>query len=122
MKSGVILFAHGSRAAEANENAVALGELVKEQFGVEPLLVAFMELAEPSLEEGIRQLIEKEGVDNVKVVPLFLNNGIHLKRDIPCLLEELRPQYPHVTINLGRPFGVDKRLAQLIHDRIQELP
>ncbi|KAB2954185.1 hypothetical protein F9B85_00325 [Heliorestis acidaminivorans] len=121
MKSGVILLSHGSRSKEANENAIIVGEMVKKKYNIEPLLVTFMELAEPSLEDGVRRLIEEEKVDHIKVVPLFLNNGIHLKRDVPRMLEELRTQYGHVTFNQGRPFGTDERLVDLVYERIEEL-
>ncbi|MZP28537.1 hypothetical protein GTO91_02205 [Heliobacterium undosum] len=120
MKTGILMIAHGSRLQEANNHAVAIGRMVQEKHGVEPLVVSFMELAKPSMAEGLAQLVAA-GVDDVKVIPLFLYNGVHIQKDIPEELEELQKSYPNIQITVGRPLGADERIAQLIFERIQEV-
>jgi len=42
------------------------------------------------------------------------------KEDIPAELEGFKKQYPKVTITMGKTLGADKRLADIIVDRVKE--
>ncbi|MBC9785782.1 sirohydrochlorin cobaltochelatase [Heliobacillus mobilis] len=120
MKTGVLLVAHGSRLAEANSHAVNIGNMVRKFHQIDPLVVCFMENAKPNLAEGIEELVAL-GVDEVKVIPLFLYNGVHIQKDIPEELEEIGKAHPQLRFTMGRPLGADERIAQLIFERIQEV-
>jgi sirohydrochlorin ferrochelatase len=47
--------------------------------------------------------------------------GLHMKEDIPEILEEERKKYPGVEILMTRNIGADNKLAQIVLDRIGEV-
>lgn len=74
--------------------------------------VAYMELAEPSLEAEVEKAAA-EGITDIRVVPLFLAAGRHLRKDVPAMLEAYR-QRLGVTIELLPPIGEDPRLGEAL--------
>ena len=86
--AALLLIAHGSRKAEANEEIARLAERVEHRGAGDYSAVqaAFLELAEPDICAGIDCLVER-GADEIVVVPYFLARGRHVARDIPEELE-----------------------------------
>ena len=78
-----------------------------------------MQFSGQNLEAAVRELAS-QGVNRVKVAPLFLFDGIHVTQDIPMELEKLRRAYPGVDLELTRHLGDDDRIAAIIADRIAE--
>ncbi len=66
--------------------------------------LAFLEFMSPTLPEAIAALAA-EGARRVAVVPIFLAQGGHLKRDLPVLLEEARAAHPGCEITLATAAG-----------------
>jgi sirohydrochlorin cobaltochelatase len=102
-KTHNILLAHGSRdqrwcdTLEAGLDSVS--ELLHHQASL-----AYMEMAEPSLE----QLIQREyaaGSRVFEIFPLFFSAGKHLLIDVPEQVDKLRLELAGVTINLNTPLG-----------------
>jgi sirohydrochlorin cobaltochelatase len=77
---------------------------VRRQRPENPIVLAFLEMMQPGLEEAIAELVE-EGASSIMVFPLFMAQGGHLKGDVPRLLEKLRAAYPHVPIALESALG-----------------
>lgn len=46
-----------------------------------------------------------DGVRSLRVVPVFLGAGGHLKEDLPRLVEEIRARYPDLAITVEPPIG-----------------
>ena len=88
-KVGVLLIDHGSRRASSNDRLLELAS-VYEQRSPDHYVVraAHMEIATPSIEDGIRDLIETEGVGQIVCHPYFLSPGRHVQEDIPELVAE----------------------------------
>ena len=84
MKS-LLIVAHGSRRAASNDEVRALSERVARQAGdaYRRVECAFLELAEPSIPDGIQAEIDAGAVD-ITVVPYFLSAGRHVAEDIPA--------------------------------------
>ncbi|SFR43146.1 sirohydrochlorin cobaltochelatase [Marinobacter daqiaonensis] len=80
--------------------------------------VAYMELAEPSLEAEVEKAAA-EGVTHIKVVPLFLAVGRHLRKDVPAMLEDYRERF-HVEVELLPPIGEDPRLGEALKDIVSD--
>ena len=53
----------------------------------------------------IAQTLAAEGASRVAVVPIFLAQGGHLKRDLPVLLEEARAAHPGCEITRATAAG-----------------
>lgn len=67
-------------------------------------MLAFLELMQPSLPECAAALYS-EGIRRLRVVPVFLGSGGHLKTDLPKLAAELRDRYKDVQITIEPPIG-----------------
>ncbi|MCU1351537.1 MAG: cbiX [Acidimicrobiales bacterium] len=108
----VVLAAHGSRRGDANdahrELAVSVGAALDD-----PVLPAFLELAEPSIGDAVDQAVAG-GADRVLVLPYFLHPGNHTTHDIPAIAAQARSRHPGVTIEVLPLFGGDAGLAALI--------
>jgi sirohydrochlorin ferrochelatase len=78
----LLVVAHGSRRLESNYE---VRELLKNITNLEhdffEIKAAFLELAEPLIPDGIRQLI-KNGAKEVIVMPYFLSAGRHGTQDM----------------------------------------
>ncbi len=119
MSSSIILLAHGSRREVANNVLPQLASMIQEDRSFGKVDSAFLQFTSPSLETALEEHI-KEGVKNITVVPVFLFNGIHLKEDIPEILEKKKEKHPDVNILMAQPLGADSRIGDIIKDRIKE--
>jgi sirohydrochlorin ferrochelatase len=110
----LLLVAHGSRRAASNDEIRALTARIREtdaQF--DHVDCAFLELAEPSIPEGIRAAIHT-GARQLVVLPYFLSAGRHVSKDIPDEVNSVRPEYPHVEISLAPYLGASAEIARLL--------
>jgi len=110
----LLVVAHGSRREASNEEVRALVQRMARQPGpFDRLEAAFLELAEPSIPEGIRRLVEA-GAEEVVVVPYFLSAGRHVSQDIPRLVEAARRAHPVSAIRLAPHLGSADGVAGLL--------
>ena len=104
VRRAVILFAHGARdpqwARPFQQLVTELGELLPG----ERIVLAFLELMQPSL-PACAAFLHGEGVRSLRVVPVFLGSGGHLKEDLPKLVEAVRGQYKDLEITVEPPIG-----------------
>ncbi len=117
MKKGYIVLAHGSRAMEANESLKEIADMVAQKLNSETVRAAYMSHGKPSLEDAAAELVEL-GCSSVVVAPFFLSKGIHLKEDIPGILEKLEAKFTTAKFLFTEHLGVDPRLADILVDRI----
>jgi sirohydrochlorin cobaltochelatase len=68
------------------------------------IVLAFLELMQPSLSACAASL-HVEGVRSLRVVPVFLGSGGHLKNDLPKLVAEIRARYQDLDIAVEPPIG-----------------
>jgi len=103
-KRAIVLFAHGARdpgwARPFQQLALELGE----RLPGERVALAFLELLQPSLPECAAAL-HAEGIRELRVVPVFLGFGGHLKQDLPTLANSIQKQFTDLQITLEPPIG-----------------
>jgi sirohydrochlorin ferrochelatase len=116
----LIVLGHGSRNPAATGQFNELVELLRARRG-DLVLPAFMELAEPSLADAVRDAVAA-GADAIVVQPCFLFDGMHIRRDIPEMLTAFAAAHPNVTFRFGRPLGPDARIADILLERAAEAP
>ena len=104
MARALVLFAHGARDPRWAEPFEAVVARVRAAAPGVPVVLAFLELMQPSLAEAVAALVA-EGATRVDVVPLFLGTGGHLRQDLPPLVEALRAAHPGVAIGLHAAIG-----------------
>lgn len=118
--NGVLILAHGSRRQETERTLESLTHKVKAKTGEQLIYSAYLQFSEQNLEVGVEHLI-KNGADKIKVIPMFIFDGIHVTQDIPEELEAIRAKHPGIEIRMSSHLGDDDRLADIIIDRINSL-
>ncbi|KMT21843.1 sirohydrochlorin chelatase [Clostridium cylindrosporum] len=118
--TGVLLLAHGSREEDTMITMEKITSEVKNQLGLELVECAYLQFCDVNLEKGLEILISK-GAKDIKVIPYFLFQGVHIKEDIPAELEEFKKNHADVSITFGDTLGSDKRLAMIVADRVREI-
>ncbi|MGQ0695980.1 MAG: sirohydrochlorin chelatase [Nitrospiraceae bacterium] len=79
--------------------------------------IAFNEFCAPTLEEAVKDLIEKGATQITVTTTMFTPGGLHSEVEIPEILDRLRPQYPGVALRYAWPFDLElvaKTLAEQI--------
>lgn len=115
----VLYIGHGTRSKKGADEARAFVARVSERVDVPIQEISFLELTDPSIEEGFRQCVER-GATEVTVVPLFLLAAGHIKQDIPFVLESIKGQFPHVSIKVKDPFGVQGMILDAVAELVRE--
>jgi sirohydrochlorin cobaltochelatase len=118
MSTALIILGHGSRNPAATEQFMELVAQLRAQRD-EPVLPAFMELAEPSLADAVADAVAGGAVEIV-VQPCFLFDGMHIRRDVPEMLAGFAAERPGVMFRFGRPLGADARIAEILLERAGE--
>jgi sirohydrochlorin cobaltochelatase len=110
---GIVLFAHGSRDERWREPVEAVARRVAELDPSARVRCAYLEIAAPDLPAAAAQLVA-DGASAVRVVPLFLGVGKHLREDLPRLLEELRVAHPGVSFSMAAAVGEEPEVIDLL--------
>ncbi len=113
---GILLVDHGSRSAAANETLREIAERVARKAEGAVVGFAHMELAAPTIPEGLAELVRR-GAGEVVVVPYFLAPGRHSTEDIPRLVGEAMRAHPRIAHRVAAPLGVHDLLAELVLER-----
>jgi len=106
---GILIIDHGSRREASNEHLEKLAVAYQESNRCPPHFLvgaAHMEIARPSIEDGLNDLIAK-GASRIVCHPYFLSPGKHATEDVPALIAEatLRIARPDVTIITTNSIG-----------------
>ncbi|MBN7769235.1 CbiX/SirB N-terminal domain-containing protein [Marinobacter daepoensis] len=112
----IILLAHGSSDIRWCETFEKLAEPTVQS--IENAAIAYMELAEPSLDTIIAQA-SRSGARRFTVVPLFLAAGRHLRKDVPAMIEKLEAEH-QVSIRLAEPIGTNPKLGLAIREVVRD--
>ena len=119
MKTAILMMAHGSRIAEANDAAYQVAQMVQEQTGFEIVEVSFRELHEPNIQSGIDACVAK-GAERILLMPYFLFMGAHVQHDLPEEIAAAQKRHPGLKMEMGPHLGVHRKLAEIVVDRIAE--
>ena len=117
LPTAIVLFAHGSAVSEANRQVAALAEEISRRAGC-PAGCAFLEIAQPDLAAAVAAFA-KAGVRRIVLVPYFLTMGVHVREDLPKLIEEQRARFPGVEILAGQPLEGSPGMAGLILELVR---
>jgi sirohydrochlorin ferrochelatase len=118
MSTGIIVFAHGSRLEPANEAVRVVAADLAQRVTPTPVQAAFLELGTPGLVEAAISMAD-EGIKRIVVAPYFLTPGMHLDRDLPKLIEEIRRVRPELEVQTTGSLDGHPALAAILWDRVQ---
>lgn len=112
-KTAVVLFGHGARDPDWAKPMHRALEMVQARSPDLLVELAFLEFMTPSLAEAIDKVVA-QGAARVTVIPMFLAQGGHLKKDVPLLVGEARQRYPACDIRQALAVGeMDEVIAAM---------
>ena len=119
MKTAILMMAHGSRIAKANDAAREVAVMVEEMTGFEIVEVSFRELHEPNIQQGIDACVAR-GAQRILLMPYFLFMGAHVRHDLPEEITEAQKRHPGLVMEMGGHLGAHRKLAEIEVERISQ--
>lgn len=113
MNHGLILFGHGSRDPEWARPLREVAAQVSAGDGAPLVELAFLEFLEPTLEQACDRLAAA-GVTRIAVLPMFIAQSGHVRRDLPAQLDAARARHPSLRIDLATAVGEDPRVQAVM--------
>jgi sirohydrochlorin ferrochelatase len=111
----LLIIAHGSRRAASNDEVRQLADQVRAQAGnaYDDVETAFLELAEPSILEGLAAQTAR-GATEIVAFPYFLAAGTHVARDIPEAIAGFTAAHPAIKVRMTPHLGASATLPTAI--------
>ena len=114
--TAVVLFAHGSTVESANDAVRSVTAEMARSIGADMADTAFLDCASPTLAESV-EAVAGRGATRVVVVPYFLTLGIHLQRDLPRIIQEVKRRHAGLDIEVTEPLDGHPKLVEIAVDR-----
>ena len=117
MREGIVLFAHGSRDPAWARPFERIAAELSRRLPEAQIRLAYLEIMRPSLDEALADLVAGK-VQAVRVVPLFLGFGGHVKEDLPRLIAAANlPVKVTIDPPVGEQVAVIEAIVQLVSGR-----
>jgi sirohydrochlorin cobaltochelatase len=110
LRQGIVLVAHGSREPEWSRPFELIASRIAKKLPALSVALAYLEHG-ASLEESVAALAAK-GVSSIRVVPLFLGQGGHVREDLPRLVS--RAMRPGLDLQLETAIGERPEVLEAI--------
>ena len=117
--TAILLMAHGSRLASANDDLRCLADRLRERFPATVVETAYLELAEPTIPQGAAACVQR-GATRVALLPYFLSAGAHVTDDLRRYQTDFTTEWPHVRFDLCPPLGLHSQMTDILCDRLSE--
>jgi cobalt transport protein ATP-binding subunit len=118
-RPAMLVVGHGSRDADGVDEYWALAGTIRAAAGDLLTGFGFIELASPTVDEAIDDLVAR-GATEIVSVPLVLLAAGHLKNDGPAALARARIRHPEVQFRLARDLGIEPGVLEITADRIRD--
>lgn len=115
MKPGLILFGHGSREPRWAEPFERLAARIRARAPQVEVRLAFLELMPPDLHAAADELVAG-GASLIAIIPIFLGQGGHVRRDLALLVDALRQRHPRVGFRSVAAVGEDDAVIEALAD------
>lgn len=109
----IILFSHGSVLCGAERNLLDLAARMRGRGEAAIVEVAFLNYIEPGFGTAVARCVA-QGATGIIVAPYFLIAGKFVSEDLPATIDEVRPQYPGLTIETADVIGFHPLLAEAV--------
>ncbi|MFY9807515.1 MAG: CbiX/SirB N-terminal domain-containing protein, partial [Pseudonocardiaceae bacterium] len=119
MTRAMLVVGHGSRDADGVDEFWALASTIRAAAGDLVTGFGFIEMASPTVDEAIDDLVAG-GATEIVSVPLVLLAAGHLKNDGPAALARARARHPTVYFSLARDLGIEPRVLEVAAERIRD--
>ncbi|MGH3608025.1 MAG: CbiX/SirB N-terminal domain-containing protein, partial [Pseudonocardiaceae bacterium] len=118
-RPAMLVVGHGSRDADGVDEYWALANTIRAAAGDLLTGFGFIELASPTVDEAIDDLVAR-GATEIVSVPLVLLAAGHLKNDGPAALARARARHPDVQFRLARDLGIEPGILEITADRVRD--
>jgi len=119
MSTAYIVFAHGSSIESANQAVRDVAAEMARRGNLEIVEAAFLEGGKPDLAAALESVASR--ASRVVVVPYFLTLGLHLQRDLPLLIRDVKAAHPGLKIEVTPPLDQHPALVDVLLDRVRNL-
>lgn len=116
----LLLVGHGSRDADGRQGLLDFATAYQALDRSRPVIPCFLELTEPSIQQGVDQCVEM-GYTELSVLPILLFAARHNKFDVTNELDRARQRHPQVKFHYGRHFGITSGILNLWQLRLAAL-
>ncbi|MBK6651241.1 MAG: CbiX/SirB N-terminal domain-containing protein [Betaproteobacteria bacterium] len=113
MKIGILVFAHGSKDALWRQPVEAVAASAQALAPTALVRCAYLEWTEPSLMSSVADLVS-QGVTSIRILPMFLGIGKHLREDLPLLVADLVNQFPMLEVRVLPSAGENVQLIDML--------
>ena len=112
MKRGIVLLAHGSRDPQWSRPFERLAADLSRRLPEAAVALCFLEHGR-ALAEAVADVAAK-GASSIRVVPVFLGQGGHVKEDLPRLVAAVEKMFPSAKISLEPAVGEQPAVIEAI--------
>ena len=103
---GLILLAHGARDPRWSEPFERLKSKIAAARPTVDVNIAYLETMTPNLPTAADRMVAG-GCRSLRIVPLFLGQGGHVREDVPRLAAAVAARHPDVSIEVTTAIGED---------------
>jgi len=114
----IILLGHGSSVPGAGQDMEKVAKILNEKYKLDMIKSCHLSRLGPNVPETLTSCVS-QGAKEIIVIPYFLNLGLHIRLDIPEMLQKEATKYPDVKIIYGKHLGYDDSFADIIYKRIK---
>ncbi|NLS96570.1 MAG: sirohydrochlorin chelatase [Planctomycetaceae bacterium] len=118
-ETGILVVGHGSRDPGSNLPLPGLCREVALRLRGTPVQPCYLELARPTIDEGLTAL-SRRGVTRTIVVPLLLTAGRHVRFDIPSEVGRSLARLSNMLVCFTAHLGSHPQLVSIANSRLAE--
>lgn len=115
----LLLVGHGSRDQDGQQEFLGFAQRIQQVVPERPVVPCFLELAEPTIAQGIARCQEL-GYQEITAVPVLLFAARHNKHDVPAEFDHVREHHPDLRIRYARHFGITTEIIDGLRALLQQ--
>ncbi len=116
----LLMVGHGTRDVDGRQRFLEFVDAYQSLDSSRPVVPCFLELTEPSIQQGIDWCVE-QGYTDLSVLPVLLFAARHNKFDVTNELDRARQRHPQLKFHYGRHFGITPGILDLWRSRLAQL-
>ncbi|MEM9087552.1 MAG: sirohydrochlorin chelatase [Cyanobacteria bacterium P01_F01_bin.53] len=117
MARPLLMVGHGTRNPKGRQDLIDFATIYQQLDPSRPVIPCFLELTEPSIQDGIDQCVAQGNTD-ISVLPILLFAARHNKFDVTNELDRAKLRHPQLTFHYGRHFGLNPAILDLWKKRL----
>lgn len=116
----LLMIGHGTKDQQGRQTFLDFAAAYQALDRSRPVLPCFLELTEPTIQEGVDCCVE-QGYTDISVLPILLFAARHNKFDVTNELDKARRRHPQLKFHYGRHFGITPGILELWRSRLTQL-